>query len=325
MGGIQAQYAPSAYIALWSRVDGFERAALTRALERRSLIQATMLRGTIHVVSRRDFWPWRTAVYATEDAWVERVYPKLTSRDRAAAVRAIRRALGTGIARRDELVGLVGKEAWQTLGVDLVRVPPSGTWEHRRADLYALAEEWLGPNDADPEDGRELLVRRYLGAFGPARVGDIRTWSRLGRDDVERALERIRPRRFRDEVGKELFDLPRAPLPGPDTPAPVRFLPTWDAALLVHARRTGILPEELRPLIFNTKLPFSMHTFLVDGSVAGAWRVERTKAKAELVLQAFIPVPRKWREPLSSEGERLLRWHQDDAVDYAVRWTKSTS
>jgi hypothetical protein len=325
MGGIQAQYAPSAYIALWSRVEGFERSALTRALERRSLVQATMLRGTIHIVSRRDFWPWRTAVHEVEEAWIERVYPKLTARDRAAAVRAIRRALGAGIARREELVRLVSRDAWQTLEVDLVRVPPSGTWEQRRANLYALAEEWLGPNDADAEDGRELLVRRYLGAFGPARVADVRNWSKLGRDHVASALERIRPRRFRDEEGKELFDLQRAPLPDPGTPAPVRFLPTWDAVLLVHARRTGVLPDALRPLIFNTKLPFSMHTFVVDGSVAGAWRVERSKAKAALVLQPFVPVPRKWRDELRAEAERLIRWHENDARAYAVRWTKSTS
>jgi hypothetical protein len=325
MGGIQAQYAPSAYIALWSRVEGFERDALTRALERKALVQATVLRGTIHVVSRRDFWPWRAAVRETDDAWLRRVRPDLTGRDTAAADRKLRAALADGPRKRDELIALVGKDGWFASSVDLVRVPPSGTWEQRRADLYALAESWIGPNDADPDAGRELLVRRYLAAFGPAAVPDVRSWSRLTRDQVERALERIGARNFRDEEGHELFDLPRAPLPQADTPAPPRFLPTWDAVLLVHARRTGVLPEEHRPRIFNTKLPFSMHTFLLDGSVAGAWKVQRGKAKAELLLQPFAPVPRNRREALRDEAERLVRWHEDGAVSYAVRWTKSTS
>jgi hypothetical protein len=325
MGAIQAQYAPSAYIALWSRVEGFERDALTRALQRKAVVQATVLRGTIHVVSRRDFWPWRTAVCATDDAWLRRVRPDLTDRDTATADRKLRAALADGPRKRDELVALVGKDGWFASSVDLVRVPPSGTWEQRRADLYALAEDWIGPNDAAADAGRELVVRRYLGAFGPATVADVRSWSRLTRDHVERALERIGARTFRDEDGKALFDVPRAPLPHADTPTPPRFLPTWDAVLLVHARRTGVLPEDYRPRIFNTKLPFSMHTFLLDGSVAGAWKVERARDKAELVLQPFAPVPRKRREPLRDEAERLVRWHEDDAVSYAVRWTKSTS
>jgi hypothetical protein len=325
MGGIQAQYAPSAYIGLWSRVEGFERDALTRALQRKAVVQATVLRGTIHVVSRRDFWPWRTAVHETDDAWLRRVRPDLSGRARAAADRKLRAALADDPRKRDERVARDGKDGWFASSVDLVRVPPSGTWEQRRADLYALAESWIGPNDADADAGRELLVRRYLAAFGPAAVPDVRSWSRLTRDQVERALERIGARSFRDEDGKTLFDVPRAPLPDADTPAPPRFLPTWDAVLLVHARRTGVLPEEYRPRIFNTKLPFSMHTFLLDGSVAGAWKVERSKDKAELVLQPFAPVPRQRRESLRDEAERLVRWHEDDAVSYAVRWTKSTS
>ena len=325
MGGIQAQYAPSAYIALWSRVGGFERAMLTRALERRSVVQATVLRGTIHIVSRRDFWPWRAAVRETDDAWLDRVRPDVTGRDRTAADRRLRSALADGPRKRDELIALVGKDGWLASSVDLVRVPPSGTWEQRRADLYALAERWVGADDADPGEARELLVRRYLAAFGPSQVADVRSWSRLTREHVERALERIAARTFHDEQGKQLFDLPRAPLPGGEAPAPPRFLPTWDAVLLVHARNTGVLPEEFRPRIFNTKLPFSMHTFLLDGAVAGAWKVERSKQKSELVLQPFAPIPRKWRRPLRDEAERLVRWHDDDAVAYAVRWTKSTS
>ena len=124
--------------------------------------------------------------------------------------------------------------------------PSSGTWERRRADLYAAAEDWLGPSKATAAEGLELLVRRYLGAFGPAPVADIVNWMGVPPGHVVPALERLKLRRFADDAGEELIDLPRAPLPDPDTPAPVRFLPTWDASLLVHARRTGILAEEHR-------------------------------------------------------------------------------
>jgi len=305
MGGIQAQYAPSAYIALWSRVHGFERDALTRALERRTLIQATMLRGTIHVVSRRDYWPWREAVREADAAWLRRAWPKIAAVESRIPNRKLRDALRDGPRRRDELIALVGKEGWNAADVDLVRAPPSGTWENRRAHLFALAEHWVGPNEAKPEAGRDLLVRRYLGAFGPARVADISNWARLERAQVERALLRIGPRRFRDEQGKELFDLPRAPLPDPDTPAPPRFIGSWDAMLLVHARRTGVLPEEYRSRIFHTKAPQSFHTFLVDGAVAGTWKY----ADGGIRLEPFRKLTRDERRALDDEAERLAAFH----------------
>jgi hypothetical protein len=185
--------------------------------------------------------------------------------------------------------------------IDLVRAPPSGTWEHRRADSYALAEKWLGPTDATPDEGIELLVRRYLGGFGPARPHDIADWAGLPLPTVTRTLESLRLRRFRDEDGGELVDLPRAPLPDGETPTPVRFLPTWDAPLLVHARRSGILPEGYRPRVFSTKTPHSVATFLVDGAVAGTWREERGR----IVTKAFSRLSRDVQRELAGEAERL--------------------
>ena len=305
MGGIQNQYAPSGYIGLWSRLEGFERDDLTRALERRSLIQATVLRGTIHVVSRRDFWPWREAVRADEAEWLRRRWPQRAAAGRRAG-KKLRAALRDGPRPHKELVELTGgNEAWYGADVDLVRVPPSGTWERRRADLYALAEDWIGPNDANAEHARELLVRRYLAAFGPASVGDIQKWAGLARRKIERALERIRPRHFRDEHGKKLVDVPRAPLPDPETPAPPRFVPTWDAMLLVHCRRSGVLPEEFRQRIFNSKIPFSMHTFLIDGVVAGAWRYE----EGQIEIEPFRKLSRAELRELEPERERLAAFH----------------
>jgi Winged helix DNA-binding domain len=307
MGGIQAQYAPSSYIGLWSRVDGFDRDSLTRALTRRTLVQATLLRGTIHIVSRRDYWPWLEAIRKPTFAWFRRVAPSADHRRLRRDAEKVRTALGDGPRRRDELVALVGKDRWPgvNLYVDLVRVPPSGTWEHRRADLYALADDWLGPSDASADEGVELLARRYLGAFGPARVADIQNWGRLDPGDLKAALGRLDLRWFRDEEGKELVDLPRGALPPPETPAPARFVPTWDAMLLVHARRTGVLPESFRPLIFNTRLPFSMHTFLVDGVVAGSWRYE----DGRVTLESFRELSRAERRELDDEAERLAVFH----------------
>jgi hypothetical protein len=228
---------------------------------------------------------------------------------------------------RDELLELVrphdptgGTALWNGVGawIDLVRVPPSGTWERRRADLYATAESWLGRTNATADEGIEHLLERYLQGFGPARLTDAASWAGLSVTTLRPATERLRLRTFRDEEGKALLDLPRAPLPQPETPAPVRFLPTWDATLLVHARRTQILPEQLRPLVFNTKTPHSMPTFLVDGAVAGAWRVERTAKKATLTLDAFEPLPRGAQAALRKEAEAILRFVEPDAPTYAV-------
>jgi hypothetical protein len=306
MGGLQAQYAPAMYIGLWSRLEGFQRDALTRALERRSVIQATLMRATIHLVSKRDYWPFVVAIREPRRLWWERIHPGRPPDMRAAAKR-LRRFLGDGPRRRKEIEEFLGRERALGIGayLDLVRVPPSGTWEQRRADLFACAEDWVGPEDVARADGLELLVRRYLAAFGPAPKTDIADWGWIPMSELNEALERITLRRFRDEAGKELLDLPRAPLPDPDTPAPPRFLPVWDATLLVHARRTGILPEEYRRLVFNTKTPNSFNTFLVDGRVAGTWRHEQGRIE----LKPFDSIPRAARRELDAEARQLAAFH----------------
>src|SRR5204863_2627850 len=134
---------------------------------------------------------------------------------------------------------------------------------------------------ADPARGIAHLIRRYLGGFGPVSRKDIASWTGLRTSTVAEAVARIKLRRFRDERGGELLDLPRAPLPDPETPAPVRFLPTFDATLLAHARRTGILEEEHRARIFHIRNPQSEATFLVDGKVAGVCRYDKGKVALE--------------------------------------------
>jgi Winged helix DNA-binding domain len=314
VAGLQAQYAPSAYIGLWSRLRDFRRDQLTRALEDRRAVQATLLRVTIHIVSARDYPPLTEAVRSSRREWWTRTTRReLEGVDVAAAAALVRERLAAGPARQAELTGLLAargfpKAAWNGVGLwlDLVRVPPSGTWERRRADLYGLAEDWLGPWQVSEADGLEHLVRRYLAGFGPASLADLGSWAGLPLTLLRPVLERVGTRRFRDEQGGELFDLPDAPLPDPETPAPPRFLSTWDANLLVHARRTQFLPERHRGRIFHVRAPHSFPTFLVDGSVAGTWRYERGRVR----LEPFEPLARTARRELEDEAERLALFHQ---------------
>jgi hypothetical protein len=307
MAGLQAQYAPSMYIGLWSRLEGFERNQLTRGLERRGVIQGSMMRATIHLVSKRDYWPFVVGIRQAQRTWWLRTHGRdLDARTIAANDRKVRRAFDGGTLTRAELEAVLGTRLGLAgLFLDLVRVPPSGTWERRRADLYALAEDWVGPESATEADGIELLVRRYLQGFGPARAVEIADWASLDVKTTRQVLERLELRRFRDEQGKELVDLPRLPLPDEDTPAPVRFLPVWDATLLVHARRTQILPEHHRPRIFNVRTPHSVNTFLVDGQVAGTWRYDKGRVKVE----PFGRLAKGGRAELDEEAERLAAFH----------------
>jgi Winged helix DNA-binding domain len=310
VGGLQAQYAPSMYIGLWSRLAGFERDQLTRALERRSVVQATLMRATIHLVSRADYWPLELGVKRARAEWTMRAATYRMPRGQlTVAARKLRRALGRGALYRKEIEELLGKDGARAVGMelDLVRVPPAGTWERRRADLYAAAEDWLGPPPAGltEEQGIELLVRRRLAAFGPATRNEIADWAGLPVALVEPHIERVATRRFRAEDGAQLVDLPRAPLPDPETPAPVRFLPTWDASLLVHARRSAILPEERRSRVFNTKMPQSIGTFLVDGAVSGTWKLDDGRIKTEPLAKLDAAT----RRELEDEATRLAEFH----------------
>lgn len=305
MGCVQSQYAPSTYVGLWSRVEGLEREAVTRALQRRTLVQATLMRNTIHVVSRRDYWPLVIAIREERRAWSRSVQKPDERRLRRAAAK-LERFLSAGPRRQREIeeAGLwlpgIGLWTW------LVRVPPAGTWERRRADLFGLAEEWVGPEpDLSEVEARMHLVRRYLGAFGPAPVADIGNWAGMRAGALAEAIGGMSLRRFRDESGRGLLDLPRAPLPPAGIAAPVRFLPTWDATLLVHARRTGILDEQHRKRIFHVQNPQSERTFLVDGKVAGAWRYEDGRVQ----LDPFVRLTRSTRAGLEEEAERLAAFH----------------
>jgi hypothetical protein len=308
MGGLQAQYAPSMYIGLWSRVEGFHRDDLTRALERRTVVQGTLMRVTIHLVSARDYWPFVAGIRSSRQAWWLRAQrPRADPNELVEAAARLRDRLANGPVRGSGLGEIVGPSFTSGVGlwVDLVRVPPSGTWERRRADLFGLAENWIPPIEVSTEAGVEHVVRRYLGGFGPAAPKDIATWAGLATSDVAPALARLRLRRFRREDGQDLVDLPGAPLPEADTPAPVRFIPTWDAMLLAHARHKGVIAENHRVRIFDAKYPQSKPTFLVDGTVAGTWRYDG----GGVLLDPWVPLSRRTLTELTDEGERLAALH----------------
>jgi hypothetical protein len=306
VAGLQTQYAPTGYVGVWSRLRDVRRDDLTRALERRSVIQGTLMRGTIHMVSKQDYPRFAEAVRrARREWWMRAAHRSDDRRSIEAAARRVRAALADGPRRRTDLVRELALDTttWNTVGmwVDLVRVPPSGTWDQRRADLYALADDWFGAHDIPERDAVDHLVRRYLAAFGPASPKDAASFTGLPLTALAASFDRLALRRFRDERGGELLDVPRAPLPDPDLPAPVRFLGTWEAPLLVHARRTQVLPEPFRPRVFHTKTPHSVNTFLVDGQVAGTWRFDRGAVQVKPFAKLTAAVRREVRE----ESERL--------------------
>ncbi len=284
VGGLQTQNATGGYVGLWTRLKKFDMADLTKALEERRAVQGTMMRITIHLVSAGDYplvaagtRPSRRA------AWLRYHQGRATEADVKKAAAAAKKALAKGPLSRTELKPFVeSSTVWNGVNAlyDVLRVPPSGTWERRRADVYAMAADWLGPIAATEEEGLELLLKRYLAGFGPGRLADAASWAGVPAKKLQPAgREAEACAASRTRRARSCSTSPRAPLPAAKTPAPARFLPVWDAILLAHARRAEILAEEYRPLIFTTKTPQSVNTFLVDGAVAGKWSVSARRTR----------------------------------------------
>jgi len=314
VGGLQTQYAPSGYVGLWTRLDGFRRRALTDALEQRSVIQATLMRTTIHMVSREAYWPLAAAVRRSRQEWWLRVQPgRFEERTARQAAEKLQASLQDGPRSVKELGGDVsGFLGSLSVWLDLVRVPPAGTWERRRADRLALADQWLGPDPGWAEaQGIQFAVRMYLGAFGPASWRDIAGWLgvplsvvKAAGQDLELERELVR---YRDDQDRELVDLAEAPGWSEDQAAvPVRFIPHFDAMLLVHARRTGVLPEEYRPRVFTNRNPFSVGTVLVGGRVVAAWSAR----DGRVMVEPYEAVAAATAEAIESERAALEAFHQ---------------
>jgi hypothetical protein len=291
------------------------------------------MRGTIHLVTARDaryLRPLTQPIYekiypgagrdALGAAGLERGPLLAAMRERIEQTPASAAALGAQLSaswpERDAHAVVEAVRRYLPL-LPILQLPPRGIWGVSHQPTWTTIERWLGqPLEIDPAPDAAIL--RYLAAFGPATVADIQTWSRL--TGLRPHLERLRPRlrTFRNDRGQELFDLPDAPLPEPETPAPPRFLPGYDNALLSHADRTRIISEERRRAIGARNGIFDA-TFLLDGFVAGTWRIDRQKTAATICLQPFRGLAPGERVALETEALALLRFHEPDAANHDVR------
>ena len=306
LAGLQAQWPQAPYVGLWSRIPGFRRETLERAIRSGKVVKATMMRGTLHLVSASDY-PVFFAALRDLRPWGDPESVEL-GRQLVPAVRALfadgpltfQQVLDHLEQTHGTVDLLTRRRAWfaARTGGHILHAPETALWSSRPQALFAAIAE---PEAVDTTAARTELVRRYLAAFGPASRADLAGWSGMRVSDLAAAFEALEPlRRFRDESGRELLDLQRAPLPAGDTPAPVRFLPKWDNVLLGFSDRTRILPEEYRKIVI-AKNGDVAQTFLVDGVVAGRWRQENGK----ITLDPFAPLPRAARRDLEDEATRL--------------------
>jgi len=309
LAGLQAQWPPSPYIGLWSRLSGFRRETLERAVLRGDVVKPTVMRGTLHLVTAREY-PLYYFALEEMPTWFgpgHLAHALKVHQDVRALAEAEPLAHKDGLAyleaqghedeiERRRIFHAVRRRA------HLLHTRTSATWNARPSAIF---EPHPIPDAMDMLEARAGLVKRYLSAFGPATRADFADWSGLRVADVADAIDALEPlRRFRDERGRELLDLPRAPLPPPDTPAPVRLLPKWDNTLLAHADRTRVLPEELRKAVIGKNGDVTQ-TFLVDGVVAGSWSVD---GKGSVAVEAFAPLPRAARRELDDEVARVEAW-----------------
>ncbi|KJK55046.1 hypothetical protein UK12_31130 [Saccharothrix sp. ST-888] len=310
--GLQAQAAPEPpYLGLWSRLEGFHPSELSELIERREAVRIALHRATIHLVTAEDCLALRPLLQPVQDRGFAGNWGKRLGGEDPAAVHARGRVLVEQEPRTFQQLGQLLApdfpraepaalaQAVRT-GLALVQVPPRGLWGRGGPAAHTTAEHWLGRR-LDPAPSVERLVLRYLAAFGPASAADVRKW--CGLTGLGPVLTRLAPQLelFRDERGRTLYDLPQAPRPPEDTPAPVRLLAPFDNLLLSHDDRTRVLPEEYRPRIM-TQNGIVLGSVLVDGLVAGSWRSDG----GTLRIRPFAPLGRQARAGLVDEGERLL-------------------
>jgi hypothetical protein len=312
---------------------GFERAQLTKEIDRGSVVKATLMRATLHLVSAREyaayalatlegrFSAWRPPggpAHADLRAVHERVLRfAARARTREEIREHIAEHLPRGAERNERMRNWFLWAAVATSG--LIWEPAGAHFEHRQLARHVAPPAKLRRTPKS-DDAYDLVVRRHLGAFGPATVADIATWSSVRVPLIRGALARLEGlRRFRDERGRELFDLADAPRPHEDTAAPARFLARFDAAILGHAapERTRILPEPYRKAVIFSAEVFT--TFLVDGLVAGRWRIASTSKEAIVELLPFKPLAKADRSALVGEGEHLARFYAPEARVHGVR------
>jgi hypothetical protein len=331
---LQGQWAPSPYVALWSRLSGFERDRLTRAVDRGEIVKASLMRATLHLVSAREYPTYSLATMEGRfGAWrppggpaladLEKLHRAVlafaarTARTRAEIHEFIADHLPPSAAKDERLRSWFTWAAVATSG--LVWESVGAHFEHRQLGRHIAPPARLR-KAPKPEVAYDIVVRRHLGAFGPATIADIATWSSVRVPNIRAALARMKDlRRFNDQRGRELIDLSRAPRPSAAVVAPPRFLARFDAAILGHAapERTRILPEKYRKaVIFSAEV---WPTFLVDGMVAGKWTIAVRPKEAVLELVPFKPLARADRAALIEEAEGLVRFYAPESKTHGVR------
>lgn len=316
LGGLQAQEPKPPFLALWSRLEGFSADALRDALRDGELVRAMMMRATLHTVSAADFAVLRPALQPVMDAAMKGA---LRGRDDGyeigAVVAAARELVAEGPRTFGELRAALAERFPdandRALGytvrtqLPLVMQPTGDRWAFPRDARFGPAPA-LGKADV------ERLVRRHLGAFGPATVADVQAWCGLkGLKDVVAGMDDL------ERLDGKLLDVPDGPRPDEDAEAPARFLPEFDSLLLAHADRTRIVADEHRPGLVTKNLRVRA-VFLWDGFAAGTWEVKATKKLATMTLRPFAKLPRGAQRALAEEGERLLRFAEPHAADVTI-------
>ncbi len=333
LGPMQAQVPVDPYVALWSRIHDFDPLTLSRMLERRAVVRGTLHRATLHLATARDFLAWRPLVQPVAERGFRTGSPfgrKLIGLDMDAVLAVAAELIDERPRTKAELRVLLGR-LWPSYDADaiangvayllpLVQIPPRGLWGHGGSPRLARLETWLGA-PLDPAPDIDAMILRYLGGFGPASVADARAWS--GLTGLAEVFERLRPRlvTFRSESGRELFDLPDAPRPDAEVPAPVRFLPQYDNLLLGHADRTRIVPDGARALALS---PLWVGSFLVDGMVAGTWRIEDSgKQRSTIQVAPREPLDARQLAEVEQEAGALAAFLRPKAAGHPVRLTEA--
>jgi hypothetical protein len=299
--GMQAQWPQAPYVGIWTRTTSFRRETLERQLVAGTILKGTVMRQTLHLVTRHDYGLIRAAMSETNFPWETALAKRLApGMQKLAAAGPVTSADALAqIEREHGLKGIDARRAWRAARqcAHLLHHHETALWNGRPEGRFVAVDE---PDLHVPVEARAEMLRRYLVAFGPATVRDMVAWSMMHVPEVKASLALLELRRFRDEHGRELLDVPRAPLPDPDAPAPVRFLPKWDNVLLAFADRTRVLPEPYRRIVIGNNGDVAQ-TFLVDGLVAGTWKV----AKGRIELHPFAPLSRAAQRELKDEAERL--------------------
>ncbi|HET6286722.1 MAG TPA: winged helix DNA-binding domain-containing protein [Amycolatopsis sp.] len=330
LAGLQAQAPNPPYFALWTRLAGFRQEDLANLLLDKSVVRIALMRGTVHLVKPADALAWRPIVQSLYDRSMDntRFTPEIKGLDHQEIARTAGKLLGERPLSSAELGAELAKR-WEGVGpsalvhvaralLPLVQLPPRGVWGKSGQPTYRTIGEWLGAEpDATPSP--EAMFRRYLAAFGPAGVRDAQAWA--GITKLGEVAERLRPelRTFRDENGRELFDLEDAPRPAPDTPAPARLLGPFDQTILSYADRTRVISDEHRKVVI-TQNGLVKGTILVGGFVKGLWEIKAAKKAASVVITPFERVPKRDLEALESSAHRLLAWAHPKAESYSVRF-----